>query len=69
MFATMSESHRRRILAASPGEGFPDESKITTIVYLFDPLRFGVEAYRHYLRSENGPGFLRKILSGTVLAD
>jgi hypothetical protein len=69
MFATMSESHRRRILAASPGMGFADESKIATIVFLFDPLRFGVEAYRHYLRPENGPTFLRAILSGTVLAD
>jgi hypothetical protein len=49
--------------------GFADESKIATIVFLFDPLRFGVEAYRHYLRPENGPTFLRAILSGTVLAD
>lgn len=69
MFATMSESHRRRIVAMSPGGGFEDESKIAAIVFLFDPLRFGVEAYRHYLRPENGPAFLRAILAGTVLAD
>ncbi|HSD42208.1 MAG TPA: DUF6639 family protein [Burkholderiales bacterium] len=69
MFATMSDSHRRKILEAFPGEGFEDESRMSAIVYMFDPPRFGVEAYRHYLRPENGPAFLRAILSGSALVD
>lgn len=69
MFATMDDARRRRALANLPGSGFADASRITPIVYLFDPMRFGAEAYRHYLRHADGAAFLRAVLAGAALAD
>lgn len=69
MFATMPAGLRERALAALPGTGFPSEARITEVFYLFDPMRFGAEAYRHYLKPENGPQFLRRVLDGRALAN
>jgi len=69
MFATMSESHRRMALAAFPGAGFSDELKMSSTIYLLDPMRFGAESYRHYLKTENGASYLRAILSGAALVE
>ena len=66
--ATMQTGQRDRILAAFPGNGFEHDRKINETIYLFDPMRFGVEAYRHYLRPENGAEFLRSVIAGKRLA-
>ncbi len=67
MFAMMNPVLRVRVLAANPGVGFDSESEITGLTYLLDPIRFGVEAYRHYLKKDHGDAFLLKALSGKVL--
>jgi len=67
MFAIMNPVLRTRVLAANPGLGFDSESKINELTYLFDPMRFGVEAYRHYLKRGHGDAFLLKALSGNAL--
>lgn len=67
LFATMSPSLRGRILRAIPGQGFEDEDQISFIIYMFDPMFFGAQSYRHYLRPENGGAFLRAVLAGTAL--
>ncbi len=67
-FAVMEPALRARVLAANPGTGFSSERRINEIFYLFDPMRFGAEAYRHYLRKENGTPFLREVLAGRALA-
>jgi hypothetical protein len=69
MFAAMPPSLRERALAAMPGDGFASEDRITELSYLFDPMRFGAEAYRHYVKPENGAAFLRRVLAGKALAD
>lgn len=69
MFATMSASLRARVLRAFPGNGFASEDQITAIFYMFDPMRFGAESYRHYMKSENGATFLQSVLAGKVLAE
>ncbi len=69
MFATMHDGRRARALANLPGQGFSDASRITPVFYMFDPARFGAEAYRHYLRPTNGAGFLRAVLAGEALAE
>jgi hypothetical protein len=69
MFATMTPALRERILKALPGDGFETEAQINAIVYMFDPMQFGVEAYRHYLRPENGRTFLFAVLAGKALTD
>ena len=67
MLATMAPSYRELLLAQYPGRGFATEMGINTIVYLFDPLRFGIRAYRHFLKAENGKAFVQRILTGQAL--
>ena len=69
MFATMDPAHREAILAEVPGDGFADAAEMSEIYYYLDPSRFGVEAYRHYLRPDAGPTFLRAVLKGDELPD
>ena len=68
MFATMDQELRGRIMDANPCKAFDRESKINATIYLCDPMRFAIRAYRHYLEAENGDAFLLKILSGEALA-
>ena len=68
-FCAMNPETRRRVLRATPGTGFDSEMKINTVLYLFDPMRFGAEAYRHYRKAGNGPDFLRAVLAGESLAN
>jgi hypothetical protein len=67
MFETMDPGHRQAVLDAYPGTGFASESEISDLFFYLAPSRFGVEAYRHFLRPENGPGFLQRIISGAAL--
>lgn len=68
MFAMMDKSLRGQILDANPCKAFDRESKINATIYLCDPMRFAVRAYRHYLEEKNGDEFLLKVLSGEALA-
>lgn len=67
MFATMEPALRARALARFPGEGFQNEVEINSMVYLLDPMRFGAQAYRHYLKPGNGREFLRAVVSGRAV--
>jgi hypothetical protein len=68
MLATMEREARERILARFPGEGFESAREIGLTMYLMDPTRFGVYAYRHFLRPGNGLSFIEQVLSGRALA-
>ena len=68
MFATMEQRLRARIMDANPCKAFDRESKMNATIYLCDPMRFAVRAYRHYLEEKNGDAFLLKIFSGEALA-
>lgn len=67
MFATMDPLIRERALRALPGDGFASEDRISLIAYMFDPMRFGAEAYRHYLKPGNGDAFLHFVFTGKAL--
>ena len=67
MFSMMNPDLRERVLAENPGVGFDSQLEMNEIIYLFDPMRFGVEAYRHYLKNGQGTAFLRRVLSGKAL--
>lgn len=69
MLSSMEPGLRARVLRAYPGEGFDSEDRITPMFYMFDPMRFGAQAYRHYLKPEAGPAFLKAVLAGTALRD
>lgn len=69
LFATMSPRLRQRVMQAIPGKGFQDEHQISPIVYMFDPMLFGAQSYRHYLLQADGPSFFRSVLAGMVLRE
>lgn len=69
MLATMEPTQRETLLAQYPGEGFEGDWQMATTIYLLDPMRFGIQAYRHFLKPENGQTYLQAILAGEVLTD
>lgn len=69
MFATMAPGQRDLVLAQFPGRGFDGDWQMGTTVYMLDPLRFGVQAYRHFLKPGNGRDYLHAILAGKVLIE
>ena len=69
MFATMDAALRARILKASHGPGFKNPDRLTALLYMFEPMRFGVEAYRHHLSADYGGSYLQKVLDGKALVD
>lgn len=69
MFATMAPAVRTRILSKSPGHGYEGDWQMGTIIYMADPMRFGVQAYRHFLKPVNGCRYLHAILAGTAMIE
>ncbi len=66
--ATMAAELRSRVLAMPSAYVFDYPTQMNTAVYLSDPERFGVGAYRHFVRPGNGTAFLRQVLDGRVLS-
>ena len=69
MFATMAPAVRARILRKSPGHGYEGDWQMSTPIYMADPMRFGVQAYRHFLKPDNGRSYLHAILAGKVMIE
>lgn len=69
MLSTMAPEQRDRVLRAFPGQGFEGEWQMNTLVYLVDPMWFGVRAYRHFLGQASGRDYLHEILTGNVLLE
>ncbi len=67
--ATMPPSLRGRILANFPGEGFQTSVEINSINYMFSPQKFAVGVYRHFVRTENGAAYFRRLLAGEIRPD
>ena len=66
--ATMAPELRSRVLAMPSAYVFDYPTQMNTAVYLSDPERFGVGAYRHFVHPGNGAAFLRQVLDGRVLS-
>lgn len=69
MFATMDPAVRQAALQVNPGRGYEYDAQINDLQYAFDPMRFGIEAYRHWLRQSDGADFLRRVLAGQVVSE
>ena len=69
MFATMAPDQRDNILAHYPGEVWYTERGFNLTLYMMAPQFFGAQAYRHFMRLEDRQAFLKKVLSGSALAD
>jgi hypothetical protein len=68
-FATMDAVQRKRVLEKFPGDGFETELQMNTAIYLCDPMRFGAEAYRHFVKKGKDTDYFRLILSGYVMIE
>jgi hypothetical protein len=68
MFATMEPRQRASVMMRYPGKGYETEQQINATIYLCDPMRFGVQVYRHFLKDGHGADYLRAVLAGSVLA-
>ena len=62
--ATMARSLQKSIFTTFTHEPFLNEGEITSLFYYLNPEVFGVKAYRHFQRLENGADFYRRILTG-----
>lgn len=69
MFATMDAATREKALAHLPGEGFDHPMQINGMIYAFDPMLFGAESYRHWLRQPDGAAFLRRVVDGSAIQE
>lgn len=69
MFATLDAATRAAALAAKPGSGFEHDAEINDARYAVDPMLFGVESYRHWLRKPDGIEYLRSVLRGSVVPE
>lgn len=69
MLSGMDSATRARVLHAYSQVGAQATELINPALYMFDPIGFGVRAYRHYVELEDGPAFFRDVLSGKALND
>ena len=69
MFSTMPATLRSQALRATPTQGFDSLERFTPLLYLFDPMRFGAEAYRHFSRQADPGALLAAVLAGQALAE
>ena len=56
-------------MRATQTVGFDSPDRFTPMLYMFDPMRFGAEAYRHYSSVQDRAALVRAILDGKALAD
>jgi len=69
MLSTMPPALRTKALAGVPTETFDSFDRFTPLLYMFDPMRFGVGAYRHFSSRSEPSSVVRDVLSGKALAD
>ena len=67
--AVLSPATRERILERFPGTGFETTTQINSTIFLMDPSFFAAQAWRHFVKPENGPAFIRRLLAGEVPLD
>lgn len=65
----MPPALRSSALRATHTEGFDSLECFTPLLYMFDPMRFGAEAYRHFTASPDQAAVMREVLDGRALRD
>ena len=69
MFAVMPGELRAQALRSIKTQGFESLDRFTPLLYSFDPMRFGAEAYRHFAAAPDQTALIRDVLAGRVLRD
>lgn len=69
MWSTMPPALRGKALRATRTVGLDSLDRFTPLLYMFDPMRFGAEAYLHFSTVPNQALLVQDILAGRALAD
>jgi len=69
MWSGMDPMLRNKALRILHTEGFSSLDRFTPLLYMFDPMRFGAEAYRHFTAAPEPAALIDVILSGAALTD
>lgn len=69
MFSVMPAALRSQALRKLKTEGFTTLDRFTPLLYSFDPMRFGAEAYRHFAATTDQTAIIQGLLAGTILQD
>lgn len=69
MWSGMDPLLRQQALRAMQTEGFSSLDRFTALLFMFDPMRFGAEAYRHFTAAPEPTALIHAILSGAALTD
>ncbi len=64
--SSLSADSRRKLLEAMPGRAPSDTTSFNELYHAIDPLRFGVNAYRHYSAMPDGCAFLNQLMRGEI---
>lgn len=69
MFEVMNPDLRSRISSGYPARGITSAERLSELLCLVDPMRFGIESHRYHARPDVGLPFLRRVLDGAELND
>lgn len=69
MFSVMPTELRTQALRGTRTQGFDSLDRFTPLLYSFDPMRFGAEAYRHFAAVPDKTALIHDLLNGKVLRD
>jgi hypothetical protein len=69
MISAMSPELRAQALRGTRTEGFTSFDRFTPLLYMFDPMRFGAEAYRHFASVADQTALVQDVLAGKVLSE
>lgn len=69
MLSGMDSGLRTKVLSKMKPTGFDSLDRFTPLLLLFDPMRFGAEAYQHFSTTPDPGGLIQAILSGAALTD
>ena len=69
MVSAMSPELRAKALRRTKTEGFASFDRFTPLLYMFDPMRFGAEAYLHCSSVVDRTALIHDVLAGNVLVD
>ena len=68
-FSVMGPILRGRVLSQYPCEAFEGDWQMSTTIYMFDCMRFGVRAYLHFMNLADRREYLQSILNGKTLVE
>jgi hypothetical protein len=68
-FSTMESVLRKKVLSQFPCKAFEGDWQMSTTIYMFDCMGFGVRAYRHFLELADEHEYLLAILNGEALIE